>query len=102
MRLAPTLCPEISNACFNSICAMHYFTNLLTCRITQDGGAGVVAIPFSKMGNESYGIDNIELAISSTDTPIVQATEDTAAPINIRITQDGGAGVVAIGLSKIA
>jgi hypothetical protein len=37
------------------------------------------------LANESYGIDNIELAISSTDTPIVQATEDAAAPINITL-----------------
>jgi hypothetical protein len=30
MRLAPTLCPINSNARFNAIRAMHYFTNLLT------------------------------------------------------------------------
>jgi hypothetical protein len=55
------------------------------------------------LANESWGVDNIELAISSSDLSIVNGTEDTAVPLGITLTQEDndGSGLLCLGLQRL-
>ena len=63
----------------------------VTLTVPINAGEDKVTVGFGAqldgtLTNESWGVDNIELAISS-EHPIVSGTEDTAVPLNIELAQ---------------